>query len=219
MKHFSQALLLGALGLLLSACDGEPDRVITYATWKQFPPHVEPQAKVVPVRLDLSFNPDSDAMTPDGEVALSNFLAQNNINTGAAVDLAVPLPRAGEGRLVRGRIGAVEKTLARRGILVSSVVASQDGVPGTISVVGNATTVQLPPCPGYNSPVQIDAEKQGVSNQGCSNTTNLDLMVANPSDLVQGRPLPPADGEGSTLGLQRYREGKVIAPVDVGTSQ
>ena len=65
--------------------------------------------------------------------ALSNFLARNNIDTGAAVDLAVPMPRAGA--------------------------------------------------------------------------------------LVQGRPLPPADGEGSTLGLQRYREGKVIAPVDVGTSQ
>ena len=64
--------------------------------------------------------------------ALSNFLAQNNIDTGAAVDLTVP-------------------------------------------------------------------------------------MLA--GDLVQGRPLPPADGEGSTLGLQRYREGKVIAPVDVGTSQ
>lgn len=65
--------------------------------------------------------------------ALSNFLARNNIDAGAAVDLTVPMPRAG--------------------------------------------------------------------------------------DLVQGRPLPPADGEGSTLGLQRYREGKVIAPVDVGTSQ
>jgi pilus assembly protein CpaD len=209
MKHFGQLLPLLAASVLMSACS---DRVITFATWKQFPPIVEPQATSTAVRLDLKFAPGSDAMSPDNEVALSNFLAQSYITNGGAVDLSVPLPQAGESKLLGGRISAVEKALARRGIVVNSVFASQDGTPNSVTVLGSATTVHLPPCPGYTTATSLDSEHQGVSNFGCSNTTNLDLMVANPPDLVQGRPIPPADGQAAILGLQRYRDGKVIAP-------
>jgi pilus assembly protein CpaD len=216
MKHIGQLVSLFAASVLLTACT---DRVITYATWKQFPPIVEPQATATPVRLDLHFGPGSDAISPDNEVALSNFLAQSYISNGGAVDLSVPLPQAGESRLLGGRISAVEKTLARRGIVVTSVLASQDGTPNSVSVLGSATTVHLPPCPGYTTATHLDSEQAGVSNFGCSNTINLDLMVANPPDLVQGRPLPPADAQGAIQGLQRYRDGKVIAPerIDSGT--
>ncbi len=219
MKHLRPALLLTALAALLAGCDSEPDRVITYATWKQFPPMVYPQATATPVRLDLHFSPGSDALSQDDEVALSNFLAQNHIGNGGALDISVPLPQPGETRLVTSRINAVEKTLARRGVVVSSVFASPDGVPETLSILGHNAAVQLPPCPGYNVPTQLDSEKQGVVNFGCSNAANLDLMVANPSDVAQGRSLPPADAEASTLGIERYRQGKVIPPVSMDTSQ
>jgi pilus assembly protein CpaD len=209
MKNVGAFLPLFVATVLMSACQ---ERVITYATWKQFPPIVEPQATAAPVRLDLHFDPGSDAISPDNEVALSNFLAQSYISNGGAVDLSVPLPQAGESRLLGGRISAVEKTLARRGIVVNSVLASQDGTPNSLTVLGSATTVHLPPCPGYTTATHLDSEHEGVSNFGCSNTTNLDLMVANPPDLVQGRPIPPADAQAAILGLQRYRDGKVIAP-------
>lgn len=217
MKSFAPALLLAIAGFALGACDSLPGRTFTYATWKQFPAVPYPEATAVPVRLDLHFDEGSGTMTPDDEVALSNFLSQSRIGNGAAVDLTVPLPQAGETKLVSDRISAVEKSLARRGVVVSSVFASQDGAPGTVSILGNAVTVHLPPCPGFTTPTQLDSEQQGVSNQGCSNTSNLDLMVANPSDLIQGRSLPPADAEGSTAGLQRYRDGKIIPPVSMDT--
>jgi pilus biogenesis lipoprotein CpaD len=217
MKQISAALLFTTLSLLISACDSLPDRTFTYATWKQFPVIPEPTATATPVRLDVQFQPGSEVMTPENEVALSNFLAQSRISNGAAVDLSVPLPRADETQLVSGRISAVERTLARRGIVVTSVFASQSGAPDSVAVLGNSTTVHLPPCPGYTAPTQLDSEKQGVSNMGCSNTANLDMMVANPTDIAQGRPLPPADAEAATAGLQRYRDGKIIPPVSVDT--
>jgi pilus assembly protein CpaD len=42
---------------------------------------------------------------------------------------------------------------------------------------------------------------------GCSNEINLGLMVADPNDLVRGRPLAPADAERSALAVQKYRTG------------
>jgi len=53
---------------------------------------------------------------------------------------------------------------------------------------------------------------------GCYNTLNLDLMVANPSDLVQGRQLPPADAEYSAEFVNKYRAGAETAPAAPSTT-
>jgi glycosyltransferase involved in cell wall biosynthesis len=45
------------------------------------------------------------------------------------------------------------------------------------------------------------------SNFGCATQTNLGLMVAEPRDLVRGRPLAPADGVREAEAIARYRAG------------
>jgi type IV pilus biogenesis protein CpaD/CtpE len=52
-------------------------------------------------------------------------------------------------------------------------------------------------------------------------------MVANPSDLAQGRPIGPADAEAMAAGIQRYRtdgtypsgDGVTTVPFRVVTNQ
>jgi type IV pilus biogenesis protein CpaD/CtpE len=70
-------------------------------------------------------------------------------------------------------------------------------------------TIARPACPGYNAPVQYDQEWQPIQAPGCSNTLNLEMMVANPADLAQGRTLPPADGEAASLPVAKYRTGQM----------
>ena len=42
-------------------------------------------------------------------------------------------------------------------------------------------------------------------NLGCSTATNLGLMVADPRDLMRGRPIGPMDGEFAAKGVFDYR--------------
>jgi pilus assembly protein CpaD len=214
------ALLVTAAALLafgLAGCDTVP-RQVSYATWKQVPPRVTPQATIAPVRLDVHFAPDEGALNPDDRSAIDGFLAHNQITTGNSVALVVAPPGPGEAKLTASRVSAVQQNLEGRGIMVESVMAMQAAEPGTVSVLAKATKVQLPACAGYNAPITLNYEYQPDILPGCYNTTNLDLMVANPSDLVQGRQLPPGDAEYSAQFVNKYRAGGAAAAGGVSTT-
>jgi pilus assembly protein CpaD len=86
-------------------------------------------------------------------------------------------------------------------------------------VVFAQTVAVLPPdCPGYNQPVTLDYEWRPNTRLGCANAINLGLMVANPSDLAQGRPIGPADAEMSAAAVNRYQTDKTYPTGDGLTS-
>lgn len=210
MQHRKSALFLTiALALPLAGCGQMENNHLTYATWKQAAPDATSQISVKPVRFDVTFSGDDAGIDSANESALNEFLAANRINSGNTVDLAIGPVREGEGAMVVKRVGAVEATLARRGITVDSIKGMQDSQPGTVGILGKMVTVLPPPCPGYSGPVNMNTENQPVVVMGCSNEANLDAMVANPADLAAGRPIPPADSEAMALTVQRYHEGKV----------
>lgn len=54
--------------------------------------------------------------------------------------------------------------------------------------------------------------QQLVPGLGCATMANLVQMVADPADLVEGRPLAPGDGLREAEAVQRYRTDKVKQP-------
>jgi pilus biogenesis lipoprotein CpaD len=219
MKYQRFALPVVLLLAAATAACTPTQRVVTYATWKQEPALSAPQVKVVPVVLDLPFATGSDALSQENEAALDSFLGRNGLKNGATVDLSVVAARPDQDPLIRSRIGTVKQSLARRGIMVETVIANPSDRPDTVHVLGKATTITMPACPGYNAPVRYDSEWQPILDApGCSNTINLELMVANPADLAHGRTLPPADGEGMTIGVSKYHAGQVSAPSGAGVT-
>ena len=216
-----KSCFLAAAGFMLAVglvgCDKMAPQV-SYATWKQPLPRVEPQATVTPVRLDVHFEPGEVGLNPDNQSAMDGFLAHNQITTGNSVALVVAPPGLGDAKITASRVSAVQQSLEGRGIMVESVLAVQSAEPGTVSVLGKATKVQLPACAGYNAPIPLDQQYQPVMLPGCYNTLNLDLMVANPADLVQGRQLPPADAEYSAQFVNKYRAGAATAATAASTT-
>jgi pilus biogenesis lipoprotein CpaD len=202
-------LLAIALALPLMGCGQLLDNHITFATWKQQAPNAAPQVTVKPARFDVTFNGEDSGIDQGNESAMNEFLAANRIGTGNSVELAIGPVREGDGNLAVRRVNAVEGALQRRGIAVQSIQGLPDAQPGAVSILAKLVNVTPPGCPGYSAPIHIDTEGQPVISPGCSNESNLDLMVANPADLAGGRPLPPGDAEGLALGVQRYHEGKV----------
>jgi pilus assembly protein CpaD len=77
-----------------------------------------------------------------------------------------------------------------------------------VEVVIERYVVVLPPCPDWSRQSGTDFANLPHSNFGCATQTNLGLMVAEPRDLVRGRPLAPADGVREAEAIARYRAGE-----------
>lgn len=84
-----------------------------------------------------------------------------------------------------------------------------------VSVVVGRYLVTPPRCPDWTKQPGTDSANRRSSNYGCATVTNLGLMVANPGDLIQGRPMGPADGDKAAQSISKYRAGEIEEPQPV----
>ena len=99
------------------------------------------------------------------------------------------------------RYGIVATTLAR------------DTVPANHAIVSiGRYAVTLPTCPNWSQSPAADFTNAYSSYFGCDAATNLGLMVANPADLVSGRPLAATNGQVAVNAVQRYFTDRVKQP-------
>ncbi|HKX10880.1 MAG TPA: CpaD family pilus assembly lipoprotein [Stellaceae bacterium] len=149
--------------------------------------------------------------------SLGAFLQAAQVTT----DDPIYLEGASADRLSSARISALARDLTRRGFSVATLPAAPDAVPrNALLVVVERYVVTPPDCPNWTKSQSGDHENAQNSNFGCSDATNLGLMVADPRDLVIGRQLGPAGAAQAGLAIQRYREGKTsaISPTTAGTT-
>lgn len=211
-------LALLALPAMLSACAAyDPDRrYVTFAGFQQEAPRPQVQVAEVPVRHAVAFAPDAAALTEVEREALHMFLARTEVKAGAHVTLAA----AGPASLADARLRAVREELARLGVRAAGArLGEVEPRLDEIVVTTQIATVVQPDCPGYNAPIVFDFENRPLVNLGCVNAINLGHMVVDPRELAYGKPLEPADGEATTLSIQRYRAGAVVAIEEEVTTQ
>jgi pilus assembly protein CpaD len=202
--------------ILIGCADSTDKRLMTYAGWRQSQPHPFPEAAQVPVRHAVRFTGADARMSDVEREALRIFLARNNVEEGSRVLVAGVGPAA----LSDGRIASVRQALFELGHTGVATTPAASGVEPRIDeivVTAQVTTVINPTCPGYNAPIVLDFENRPIISPGCAVATNIGLMIAEPSDLIAGRPLAPADGEQQNLSIQRYRAGQVT-PIEQETT-
>ncbi|HTO81499.1 MAG TPA: CpaD family pilus assembly lipoprotein [Methylomirabilota bacterium] len=219
LRQSSSLVALGLAAVTLTACtDSDLDhRLITEATWKQNEKSAQPEVRRVNVQHAVAFAPQALDMTDVERESLGMFVQQNGIQPGSHVSVAAPTNTPTQAARARNRLAAVRTELQRMGI--SSTVVQAESTDhkntGDEVVVFAQTVAILPPdCPGYNAPIALDFEWRPDSPLGCANAVNLGLMVANPSDLAQGRPVGPGDAEPLAAGVARYRASKTYPTSD-----
>lgn len=144
-------------------------------------------------------------LAPSEQQSLTNFLQVAEVTT----DDHVYLEATNNGGLNASRIGALARDLSRRGYVVGTLPPTRDAVPVNAILVAVERYVVTPPdCPNWTKSPSGDSENAASSNFGCSNVTNLGLMVADPRDLVIARQLGPAKAAEAGLAVQRYMAGK-----------
>jgi pilus assembly protein CpaD len=182
----------------LAACD-------TPAEWS-------PAEAPRPLRVDYqrlthtaAFGASATQLAQNEQESLGAFFNTAQVTT----DDPVYLEGAASDRLSAARISTLARELTRKGYAVATLPAAPDAVPrNALLVVVERYVVTPPDCPNWTKSSSGDHENATTSNFGCSDATNLGLMVADPRDLVVGRNLGPAGAVQAGLAIQRYRAGQ-----------
>ncbi|WP_414901384.1 CpaD family pilus assembly protein [Sphingomonas flavalba] len=105
---------------------------------------------------------------------------------------------------------AVAQLAAEQGLMLADTapVTAGEIPPGAVRVVVSRTRAEVPTCPDWGRG-STEMTGSNMSNYGCSVSTNLAAMVANPEDLIHGRD-PAGANDASTSGraIKQYRERK-----------
>ena len=173
------------------------------------------------VSLDhaVLFEPGTSVLTRSERFHLDSFLEGLALRRGDRflVDMG---ETGGLDPLAEARASAISQRLRRHLPGVDALMYSGGGAPadGARLVVGRYVAVP-PNCPNWSRPSGGNPGNITDANFGCSAATNLSLMIADPADLLRGRGLGPGDGQALSLGIQRYRAGKVRNPAAVETNE
>jgi type IV pilus biogenesis protein CpaD/CtpE len=107
--------------------------------------------------------------------------------------------------------------LARRGVVLATAATllALGGCAGDRSTVPASSRLEGPAEPLCRF-ADLATTSTALPKEGCVNAANLARMVADPRDLVQGRPLGDADGARASLAIETYKKGPPAASIGPG---
>jgi len=201
------ALIGFAAAFLTSACNNVPDH---YKGAISLPKN---EVEVANFSHQINFNGEDGGMSAADKAALDNFLNAQGARYGDQLVLDFA---AGDGAW-KTKMEAVNNFLKTRGFWAK--FASSSGAvsnPGTAALVINRYTVITPDCKALSEESFVPTEMWLNKTFGCVTAHNLGMMVANPQDLIEGRPDTNADTFGAVRAIQLYRN-KISTTLNTGT--
>jgi pilus assembly protein CpaD len=159
-------------------------------------------------------------LAPAERTRLDAFLARATPDYGDQLLVGpgpVPAAMAGE---AEARTEAVARVLQAHGLDARTAPPeiAQVAWDGSVRVVLGRYLVHTPDCPDWTKPADGDPLNREHSNFGCATASTLDLMVANPADLVHGRAMTAGDGDQSARLFRVYRALNQYAPPPIPSS-
>jgi pilus assembly protein CpaD len=161
----------------------------------------------------VRFAPEEVRLSEAERQRLLTFLERMRLRQGDR--LLVELPDYAEaGELGSQRALAVMQFLVRHDLSAEPFSLPESGAQMLRVGVERVGLNAPADCPDWASTRDFDAFVNGVHpNFGCANANNFAVMLADPRDAVEGRPLAPADAERSVRALATYRAFQNI-PLD-----
>jgi len=162
------------------------------------------------IRVDISrstyevrFAPGATSLGPAETTRLARFVAAGGIlpDDRIAIEQSDSVSKAAEQRR-----DALLKALRTQGVgaSVSMATAPQAGRDRIVLMIERAVATR-PACPDWSKP-PIDYSAQVSSNFGCATASNLAAMVADPADLLHGKPTDKAEGRMAAGAVQAYHD-------------
>lgn len=202
-----RAGLAVVVAVLVTACSNLP-----IEDWSEVRGPKEPLPKLVTYHHRVAFPRGSARLSAEQRRGLLEFLAAaggGRRSRAVALD-AFRSPAGGADRLAEQRVRALAGAVESSGHRMGEVRWRNDLARGgdTVMVTVQRYTVVLPRCPDWSDPPARNYNNQPYRNFGCATAINFGLMVADPEDLIHGRPLAPGDGERLARSIEKYRKGE-----------
>ena len=157
-------------------------------------------------RRELAFAAGSAYLPPAELRKIDQWVIGGSVRPADRVQIAA----AGPPRLAEQRASAVSRELLRHGIVATPLAIN--AVPANRAVVSIGRYGAIPRSSNWSQSPSYSFSNASSSWYGCSNATNLGLMVASPADLASGRPFTGIDGQPATNAVQRYLTDKIKQP-------
>jgi pilus assembly protein CpaD len=197
-------LMIGAL----AACSpdaADPDMGTLTGAMPLIPPPVVVREQQRAISLRLSGN---GAMSAAEAQRFDSFLIGVSAGKPDAVHLVIsgnPTPHA---------IEVVTHRAFARGIAANKIAIARSGVSDssgamTVDVTANTYVAALPNCPQTAHLNTSDGDNMLSSDWGCATVSNLELMVADPRDLVRGQSGGLTDSVVTSAAIVRLQTDKV----------
>jgi pilus assembly protein CpaD len=146
-------------------------------------------------------------LTVGEQARLDAFLGRATPGYGDQILVGPGVVPPGEAASAAARTAAVARRLRAMGL--DARAAAPEFAPvawdGAVRVVVGRYLIKTPSCPDWTKPADGDHLNREHSNFGCATHSNLDLMVANPADLVHGRTMTAGDGDQAARMFRVYR--------------
>lgn len=153
-----------------------------------------------------------DAATPSGSLAAEDAGRLDGWFAGLGLDYGDTIYVNGDyAPLARAQVAEIA---GRYGMLVTAGAPASAGVaePGALRVVVSRRKAFVPGCPDWSSTSNPNFSNSTFSNYGCGVNVNLAAQVANPEDLLHGRPGKAAeDAETAAKAIIMYRNWPLTA--------
>jgi pilus assembly protein CpaD len=195
---------VAGLAAALAGCASAPIQHLDAARTTEAPNAIE--VSVTHRTLAVHFEPGEMAPRPKDVAALNVLLATGDIAPGDEVRI-----ERAPGVVADGRARALASALARQG-LKPTMVAPGGAPDGELRLVVEHATATVPRCPNWTKPPGNDFDNTMHSDFGCATAVDLAAMVADPRDLIEGRPLAPVVGDAAIWPMHRYRTGAPDKP-------
>ena len=200
--------MVAAFAIIVAGC------AQTVADWTPEQTSNELQVRWVTHEHAISFSPAASLLTKQESRSLDRFLSEIELRPSDRLFVDVG-PQTGE-VVADARIGAINQQLRHYVPNAQALaITGEKGSTTKIRLIVGRYVVLPPNCPNFSRPSSSNPGNAADSNFGCSTQRNLGLMLANPGDLLRGRPLGPADGEALSRGIRDYRSGEVAEPAEV----
>lgn len=191
MTMFRKSLPLIGVALALSAC-GTVNRGMESVH--------QPVVQRTDYVIDLASS--GDRLAPGERERLEGWFRSIDLSYGDRISVDDPSGALG----VRSD---VDSLLSRRGMVSLNGAPVTPGTiaPGSVRVIVSRATANVPGCPDWSRSSSPEFVGSTMSNYGCASNAALAAMVADPTDLIQGREAGTAgDPITASKAIRTYRD-------------
>ena len=196
---------LAVIGMFLTACDGQSMNSDLADRSNYLEPAPKNEVTATPLTHTVSLDPGQNALSSRQNVDMSLFLEQVGRDRGDHYEIRTSyVTGSGNSKIATD----LRNSFISQGVMADRIqLVHMASYEQQLELVVRRYTVISPNCP-------VEEVRFGDSNRnepvrtrklGCSNEYNLGRMVADPRDLVGGRPIQSANGEMNSGAVERYR--------------